>query len=244
MERVYRACGGEGAEILPFMAAIEMIHTSSLIHDDLPAMDGDTLRRGRPTTWVTYGEDMAVLAGDGLMIYAFETAEKALDMGADPKRVARAMGVLARETGIYGMIGGQTADVYWTGKPLTEELLTFIYENKTGALVRACAKIGAIMAGAGEELISAAVRMADCVGFAFQIRDDILDITADEATLGKNVGSDERNQKTTYVSLHGLKAAQEAVEAYSRQALDLLGSFPGDTGELEAMVRRLATREK
>ena len=135
MMETYRMLGGKGKEILPFMAAIEMIHTSSLIHDDLPCMDNDALRRGKPTTWKVYGYDMAVLAGDALMIFAFETAAKALALGGDPERVARAMGILAEKTGIYGMIGGQTVDVELTGKPVPEEQLSFIYRLKTGALL-------------------------------------------------------------------------------------------------------------
>ena len=142
--------GGKGKEIMPFMAAIEMIHTSSLIHDDLPCMDNDELRRGKPTTWKMYGYDMAVLAGDALMIFAFETAAKALAMGGDPERVARAMGILAEKTGIYGMIGGQTVDVELTGKPVPEEQLSFIYRLKTGALLEASMRIGAVLAGAGK----------------------------------------------------------------------------------------------
>lgn len=151
MRESYRMFGGEGEEIEPFMAAIEMIHTSSLIHDDLPCMDNDTLRRGKPTAWVKYGYDMAVLAGDGLMIYAFETAAKALALGADPARTARSMQILAEKTGIYGMIGGQTVDVELTNQPIPEEKLDFIYRLKTGALLEASLMIGAVMAGASED---------------------------------------------------------------------------------------------
>ena len=151
MRETYRLFGGNGSEVEPFMAAIEMIHTSSLIHDDLPCMDNDTLRRGVPTTWVKYGYDMAVLAGDGLMIYAFETAAKALSMTENKERAARCMGLLAEKTGIYGMIGGQTVDVELTNKPIPKDKLDFIYRLKTGALLEASMMIGAILAGAGED---------------------------------------------------------------------------------------------
>ena len=244
MEETYRLFGGKGEEIEPFMAAIEMIHTSSLIHDDLPAMDGDTLRRGKPTTWVTYGEDMAILAGDGLMIYAFETGAKALSMGADPARVAESLGILARKTGIYGMIGGQTVDVELTGKPIPEEKLAFIYELKTGALLEASMMIGAVMAGATAEEVQAVRKIASHVGLAFQIKDDILDVTSTAEVLGKPVLSDEKNQKTTYVTLYGLEEAERRVEEISMQAIREMEELPGENDFLKALIRSLITREK
>ena len=244
MRETYRLFGGNGSEVEPFMAAIEMIHTSSLIHDDLPCMDNDTLRRGVPTTWVKYGYDMAVLAGDGLMIYAFETAAKALSMTENKERAARCMGLLAEKTGIYGMIGGQTVDVELTNKPIPKDKLDFIYRLKTGALLEASMMIGAILAGAGEEDIKAIERTASLVGLAFQIQDDILDVTSSPEMLGKPVLSDEKNNKTTYVTLEGLEKAQKDVEEISAKAVDELHSV-GRTNEfLEDLIKMLVTRKK
>ena len=243
MMESYRMFGGQGEEIEPFMAAIEMIHTSSLIHDDLPCMDNDTLRRGKPTAWVKYGYDMAVLAGDGLMIYAFETAAKALALGADPARVARCMGILAEKTGIYGMIGGQTVDVELTDKPIPEDKLDFIYRLKTGALLEASFMIGAVLAGAGEEEVKTVEEIASLVGLAFQIQDDILDVTSSAEVLGKPVLSDEKNHKTTYVTLKGLEKAREDGKEISRRAVELLRSLGGDHAFLEELITMLTDRK-
>ena len=220
MRETYRLFGGASKEIEPFMAAIEMIHTSSLIHDDLPCMDNDTLRRGMPTVWVKYGYDMAVLAGDALMIYAFETAAKSFALGADPALAGRCIGLLAEKTGIYGMIGGQTVDVELTNKPIPEDKLDFIYRLKTGALLEASMMIGAILAGASEEDIRKIEKIASAIGLAFQIQDDILDVTSSPEVLGKPVLSDEKNNKTTYVTLEGLKKAKEDVEKISGEAVE------------------------
>ena len=243
MMESYRMFGGRGEEIEPFMAAIEMIHTSSLIHDDLPCMENDTLRRGKPTAWVKYGYDMAVLAGDGLMIYAFETAAKALALGADPARVARCMGILAEKTGIYGMIGGQTVDVELTDKPIPEDKLDFIYRLKTGALLEASFMIGAVLAGAGEEEVKTVEEIASLVGLAFQIQDDILDVTSSAEVLGKPVLSDEKNHKTTYVTLKGLEKAREDGKEISRRAVELLRSLGGDHAFLEELITMLTDRK-
>ena len=243
MMESYRMFGGRGEEIEPFMAAIEMIHTSSLIHDNLPCMDNDTLRRGKPTAWVKYGYDMAVLAGDGLMIYAFETAAKALALGADPARVARCMGILAEKTGIYGMIGGQTVDVELTDKPIPEDKLDFIYRLKTGALLEASFMIGAVLAGAGEEEVKTVEEIASLVGLAFQIQDDILDVTSSAEVLGKPVLSDEKNHKTTYVTLKGLEKAREDGKEISRRAVELLRSLGGDHAFLEELITMLTDRK-
>ena len=243
MMESYRMFGGRGEEIEPFMAAIEMIHTSSLIHDDLPCMDNDTLRRGKPTAWVKYGYDMAVLAGDGLMIYAFETAAKALALGADPARVARCMGILAEKTGIYGMIGGQTGDVELTDQPIPEDKLDFIYRLKTGALLEASFMIGAVLAGAGEKEVKTVEEIASLVGLAFQIQDDILDVTSSAEVLGKPVLSDEKNHKTTYVTLKGLEKAREDGKEISRRAVELLRSLGGDHAFLEELITMLTDRK-
>ena len=244
MRETYRLFGGNGSEVEPFMAAIEMIHTSSLIHDDLPCMDNDTLRRGVPTTWVKYGYDMAVLAGDGLMIYAFETAAKALSMTENKERAARCMGLLAEKTGIYGMIGGQTVDVELTNKPIPKDKLDFIYRLKTGALLEASMMIGAILAGAGEEDIKAIERTASLVGLAFQIQDDILDVTSSPEMLGKPVLSDEKNNKTTYVTLEGLEKAQKDVEEISAKAVVELHSVGRTNVFLEELIKILLSRKK
>lgn len=244
MEETYRLFGGEGKEIEPFMAAIEMIHTSSLIHDDLPCMDNDILRRGLPTVWVKFGYDMAVLAGDGLLIYSIETAAKALEMTDRPGRVARCMGILAKKTGIYGMIGGQTVDVELSGKPVPREKLDFIYRLKTGALLEASMMIGAVLGGADEEQLKLVEKMAACVGLAFQIRDDILDVTGSPLVLGKPVLSDEKNHKTTYVTLDGIEKARQDVEMISEEAVSCLHELPGENVFLEELIRMLVNREK
>lgn len=244
MQEVYRLLGGDGGEIEPFMAAIEMIHTSSLIHDDLPCMDNDTYRRGQKTTWVVYGEDMAVLAGDGLMIFAVETASKAFAVTKHLERAARSVQILVNKTGIYGMIGGQTVDVELTNKPVPRDKLDFIYRLKTGALLEAAMTIGAVMAGADEETVQKVERIAADIGLAFQIRDDILDVTSTDEVLGKPVLSDEKNQKTTYVTLEGLEKASADVEAISRRAIEGLRELPGENKFLEQLIEQLIYREK
>ncbi|ADL05766.1 Polyprenyl synthetase [[Clostridium] saccharolyticum WM1] len=244
MEETYRLFGGNGKEIEPFMAAMEMIHTSSLIHDDLPCMDNDTLRRGLPTAWVKFGYDMAVLAGDGLLIYSMETAAKALSMTDRPDLVARCMGILAEKTGIHGMIGGQTVDVELAGKPIPKEKLHFIYRLKTGALLEASMMIGALLGGADERQLKLVENMASCLGMAFQIQDDILDLTSSAEVLGKPVHSDEKNHKTTYVTLEGIKKAKQDVEMISEEAISCLHELPGQNEFLEALIRMLVNREK
>ena len=186
MEETYHMFGGEGEVIEPFMAAIEMIHTYSLIHDDLPALDNDDYRRGKKTCHIVYGEDMAILAGDALLNYAYETASKAFDMakGQETERVIQAMKILASKPGIYGMIGGQTADVELEGTPLTMEQILFIHKNKTSALIEACMMIGAVLAGADEDEVKRMEQCGESIGLAFQIQDDILDLVGDEEEIG------------------------------------------------------------
>ena len=243
MQETYRLFGGNGQEIEPFMAAMEMIHTASLVHDDLPAMDGDEYRRGKKTTWVTFGEDMGILAGDALMIYAFETAAKAFSMTAHPDRVGKAIEVLANKTGIYGMIGGQTVDVELTDKPIPADKLAFIYELKTGALLEASMMIGAILSGATKEQVDLVRHVASRVGLAFQIQDDILDVTSSTEVLGKPVMSDEKNHKTTYVTLFGLEKARERVKEVSLEAIGALKTLPPNDF-LHELIKALITREK
>lgn len=244
MEETYRLFGGGQEVVEPFMAAIEMIHTSSLIHDDLPCMDNDELRRGLPTTWVKYGYDMAVLAGDSLLIYAVETAAKAFAMTKDPAVVGRCIGILAQKTGIYGMIGGQTVDVELTNKPIPHEKLDFIYHLKTGALLEASMMIGALLGGADEEETRLVEQMAAAIGVAFQIQDDILDVTSSMEVLGKPVLSDEKNNKTTYVTLEGLEKAKQDVARISDDAVRILHELPGENEFLEALIHMLVSREK
>lgn len=244
MEETYRLFGGKSEVIKPFMAAIEMIHTYSLIHDDLPALDNDDYRRGRKTSHVVFGEAMAILAGDALLNYAYETACKAFGMGEDIHAVASAMCVLAQKPGINGMIGGQVVDVEMTGKKLSKEQLEYVYENKTGALIEASMMIGAILAGADEAKVAAVHKIASDVGMAFQIQDDILDLVGDQALLGKPVLSDEKNHKTTYVSLYGMEKAREDVERLSDEAVKDLERLPGDHEFLHQLILKLVTRQK
>ena len=239
-----KLCGGTEEEAMPFASAVEMVHAYSLIHDDLPCMDNDEYRRGKKTTWAVYGYDMAVLAGDALLIYAIETASRAFAMTERADRVGRCIGILAEKTGIYGMIGGQTVDVELTNRPVSREQLDFIYRLKTGALLEASMVIGAVLAGASEEEIAAVEQAAADVGLAFQIQDDILDVTSSQEVLGKPVGSDEKNNKTTYVTLEGLEKAEAEVERLSDQALKLLAGLPGRNEFLENLIRLLIHREK
>ena len=248
MKESFLLFGGSGEVIEPFMAALEMIHNYSLVHDDLPAMDNDEYRRGRETTWKVYGDGMAVLAGDGLLNLAYETAALSFDMAKDAediKRAARALKILGRKAGIYGMIGGQTADLEAESDgQISGERLLFIHENKTAALIQAALMIGAVLAGAGEKEIAAMESAASNIGIAFQIQDDILDVTSTEEVLGKPVGSDERNHKLTYVSLYGLEKAKKEVKRMSETALTILGSFEKRNEFLEELVKMLITREK
>lgn len=244
MHETYRMFGGTGRAIQPLMAAIEMVHTYSLVHDDLPAMDNDQYRRGKLTTHAKYGHAMGVLAGDGLLNYAFETAMIAFDCGEDAERVAKALKILGRKAGIYGMIGGQVVDVQSTGKAVDQETLDFIYELKTGALLEASMMVGAVLAGATEEEVAVIEQIASDVGLAFQIRDDILDETSTLETLGKPIHSDERNEKTTYVTLKGLEQATKDVEEISARGLKRLAELPYENEFLTELIKALVYREK
>ncbi|MCC8168053.1 MAG: polyprenyl synthetase family protein, partial [Clostridiales bacterium] len=229
MEETYRCLGGTSDVIKPFMAAMEMIHTYSLVHDDLPAMDNDEYRRGRKTTHAVYGEAMGILAGDALLTYAFETAAKAYFIEPYNPGIGRAIGILANKAGIYGMAGGQAVDVESEkkGQAVNSEKLDFIYKLKTGALMEASMMIGAVLAGASDAQISVTEDIAAKVGMAFQIQDDILDVTGNFEELGKPVGSDERNGKVTYVTYAGIDESAKEVERLSNEAagsLALLGS--------------------
>ena len=245
MCRLFTGCLLES--VIPFMAAVEMIHTSSLVHDDLPCMDDDLMRRGKPSTWAEFGEDIGVLTGDALMMYAFETAASAFETSIDPdelSRIGRAMGILARKTGVYGMIGGQTVDVELAGGPIPKDKLDFIYRLKTGALIEASMLIGAVLGGAAEEDCKIVESLALKIGMAFQIQDDILDVTGSQEVIGKPVNSDEKNKKTTYVTLEGLDKAKKDVEQISAEAIEELGKLPGNNEFLEQLIHVLINRQK
>ena len=244
MQETYRLFGGDSDIIEPFMAAIEMIHTYSLIHDDLPAMDNDDYRRGRKTTHVVYGEAMGILVGDALLNFAFETACKGLMQEIGNPAVARAVQILAQKAGIYGMLGGQVVDVEFEGQPLEREKLDFIYDLKTGALIEASMLIGAVLAGASEKEQQIILQVAKDVGLAFQIQDDILDVTSDLETLGKPIGSDEKNHKTTYVTIRGLAQAEKDVEEISERALEGVASLSEENVFLNELIRYLIHRKK
>lgn len=244
MQETYRLFGGTSDIIEPFMAAIEMIHTYSLIHDDLPAMDNDDYRRGRKTTHVVYGEAMGILAGDALLNFAFETACKGLMQDVGNPAVARAVQILAQKAGIFGMLGGQVVDVESEGQPLEQEKLDFIYDLKTGALIEASMLIGAVLAGASEEEQQVILQVAKDVGLAFQIQDDILDVTSDIETLGKPIGSDEKNHKTTYVTIRGLEQSQKDVEEISERAIEGVASLSEKNIFLNELIRYLIHRKK
>lgn len=244
MQETYRMFGGDGNCVEPFMAAIEMIHTYSLVHDDLPAMDNDMYRRGMLSTHAKYGEAMGVLAGDGLLNYAFETALKAFDCeGADYARIADALKVLAKKAGIYGMIGGQVVDIESENKPIEMNTIKYIHENKTAAMIESSLMIGAILAGADEHSLEIMEKVGSDIGLAFQIQDDILDITSTEEVLGKPIGSDEKNGKTTYVTLTGLDKAREDVKEISQRAIDNMLSLNYSNDFLVELIKSLITRE-
>ena len=245
MYETYRMFGGEGEIIGPFMAAIEMIHNYSLVHDDLEAMDNDEFRRGRKTTHVIYGEGMAVLAGDGLLNLAFETAMKAFDVkGADTGRCIRALRVLADKAGLRGMLGGQACDVdaEQKKKQIGIDELMYIHENKTGALIQASMMTGAILAGASDKEVDIISKLALLVGTAFQIEDDILDVEGDEKIIGKRVGSDERNNKTTYVTLKGLDESKRDAKEMSEKAIELFDSLGRTNDFLRELILSMIGR--
>ena len=243
MQETFRMFGGKGDLVKPFMAAMEMIHTYSLVHDDLPAMDNDEYRRGKKTTHAVYGEAMGILAGDALLNLAFETASEAFHMEISP-RTAKAFQILSRKAGIYGMIGGQVVDVESEGQPLSREKLDFIYRLKTSALIEASMMIGAVLAGATDQELASVENVASDVGLAFQIQDDILDVTSTLEVLGKPIHSDDKNHKTTYVTLEGLDKARKDVEEISQRALVTLRSLKYENRFLEELIQMLITREK
>ena len=243
MESFRLFVGEDNDWIKPFVAAIEMIHTYSLVHDDLPAMDNDEYRRGRKTTWAVYGEDMGILTGDALLNYAFETAMLAFELAPEQSiLIGRGLQVLAYKAGIHGMIGGQVIDIQVAGEEISKEVLEEIYRLKTAALMEASMMIGGILGGANREEVKILEGIARSVGIAFQIQDDILDITSTFEVLGKAIHSDEKNEKPTYVTLKSLDEAKEDVEKISNHGIELLRSLGRECGFLEELLLSLIHR--
>lgn len=237
----YKMCGGRDEEkVLPFACAIEMIHTYSLIHDDLPAMDNDDFRRGKPTNHKVYGEATAILAGDALLNLAFETALSAENVTPDKK--IEALKVLANASGWDGMIGGQVVDLESEGKQIPFDTLKYIHKLKTGALISAACEMGAVLAGADKKAREKVKEYSENLGIAFQVLDDILDVTADEKELGKPIGSDEKNQKSTYVTIFGLKKAKEYAKEYTHNAIKAIEYFGDDAEFLIKLTQYLLNR--
>ena len=244
MLETYRLFGGEEEVVEPFMAAMEMIHTHSLIHDDLPALDNDDYRRGRLTTHKVYGEAIGVLSGVALLNYAYEVMLTAFDRTGEKDRVIKGLRIMADKTGIHGMLGGQSVDVENDGKPVDREVLDYIYQNKTSALIECAMMTGAVLAGATEEAVKVIEEAARNIGLAFQIQDDILDVTSTSEELGKPVHSDEKNHKVTYVTLFGLDGAREEAAKLSEKAVRLLESLEQKNEFLNLLVAKLVNRRK
>ena len=244
IRETYELFGGKDKLCEPFMAAMEMIHTHSLIHDDLPALDNDDYRRGRLTTHKVYGEAMGVLSGVALLNRAYEVMLSAFDLTGDKDRVIAAMRIIADKTGINGMLGGQSVDVENDGKPLEHKMLDYIYKNKTSALIEASMMTGAVLAGASEKELKVVEQAAENIGLAFQIQDDILDVTSTQEELGKPIHSDEKNNKVTYVSLMGAPAAAGKVKELSEHAVELLNSLDRKNEFLDLLVESLISRRK
>ena len=233
-------CGGDMESILPFACAMEMIHTYSLIHDDLPAMDNDDLRRGKPTNHVMFDEATAILAGDALLNMAFEITSEISDIPAE--NVLKAVNVLAKSAGAYGMIGGQIIDIESENKELELDELKYLHSLKTGAIIRSSGVCGALLSGASEDEIKAIDEYCLNLGIAFQIRDDILDVTGTTEALGKPVGSDAANNKNTYVSIVSLEKAEELADVYTKRAVEALGIFGERVEKLIALADMLIKR--
>ena len=246
MLETYKLFGGDNeSEVYPFMAALECIHSYSLVHDDLPAMDNDDYRRGRLTTHKKYGEDFGVLAGDALLNYAYEIMLSSITKLTADKvvKAVRAAQIIAYKAGIYGMVGGQSLDVWLTDKSMDDKQLDFIFNLKTGALIEAAFMAGAVLAGADESAVADIEKAGNKVGVAFQIKDDILDVTSTQEKLGKPVFSDEKNNKTTYVTLYGMDKADRDVEALSKEAVYIINKY-GNNDFLVSLILKLINREK
>ena len=244
MQEAYRLFGKEDSKVYPFMAALEYIHNYSLVHDDLPAMDNDEYRRGQKTTHVVYGEDLAILAGDALLNYAFETIADGMMQNPSDVNMIKAFQIFAKKAGIFGMVGGQSVDVINenNNSEMTMDDILFIYENKTAALIECALMCGAALAGANDEQISQMEKVGSNIGLAFQIQDDILDATGSFEELGKPIGSDEKNQKATYLSLQGMEKSADDVKRLSKEAVDILLQMPNRNEFLEELVMSLVER--
>lgn len=241
--------GGRKELAEPFMAAIEMIHTYSLVHDDLPAMDNDEYRRGRKTTHAVYGEGMAVLAGDGLLNGAFETglkAFRAVQSASEETAAILALEILVRNSGIYGMVGGQCADLEAENHPekVNRDVLMYIHRNKTARMIQSSFQIGAVLAGAPQTDVEKLGQIAENIGVAFQIQDDILDVVGDSEELGKKTGSDAKDGKVTYVTMNGIDKAAEDVRTLSENALVSFNNLHADNPFLRTLIQKLITRTK
>ena len=235
-----RICGGDVQAALPFACAVEMIHSYSLIHDDLPCMDDSNLRRGRPSNHIQFGEDIALLAGDGLLTLAFETALAPENMElAGPQKGAEAAYLLAKAAGAEGMVGGQVIDLQHENQHAPIETLIEMDRKKTGALIQAAVQMGCAVAGASQAQREAAKQYASCIGLAFQIRDDILDVISDSKTLGKPVGSDASNHKETYTTLIGVEASQKEVDKLFKEAIKLVYSLSINHGLIIEIIELL-----
>ncbi len=241
MLSAFEAVGGEGEIIYPFACAIEMIHTYSLIHDDLPAMDNDDLRRGKPTNHKVYGEGMAILAGDALLNKAYELMIKA-SLTCSGREALEAMDIIATCAGTEGMIGGQVIDLLSEGRQVDMETLLFIHKNKTAAMIEASLKAGGILGKGTKEEIEALGQLGYCIGMAFQIQDDILDITGSQEKLGKAINSDIKNEKATFVSIVGLEASRKYVEKLTKQGISALEVFGEKAAFLAWLSYYLMTR--
>jgi len=238
------AVSGSYSDItLDYACAIEMIHAYSLAHDDLPAMDNDDYRRGRPTTHKVYGEAMAILAGDGLLSLAVEVMARRINaLTEEGLHAAKALGSIIAGAGVNGMVGGQTSDIINEGKPINAEILAAIHRRKTGGLIIASLEAGAILGGSND--IKSMTKLGETIGIAFQIRDDILDVTSTADFLGKPIGSDEKNQKSTYVSIHGLPAAKAEYERLNVQTLEILETISCKTDTLGNLISQTIARTK
>lgn len=235
--------GGNEEDAIPFAVAIEMIHTYSLIHDDLPALDNDDLRRGRKTNHIVYGEDMAILAGDALLNYAFEVMLSSSLGKRNPEKYLRAINEIAKSSGIYGMIGGQVVDVQSENEQIPKEKLDYIHNNKTAAIIIGCMRAGAIIGDANEEQIDEITKYAKNIGLSFQIVDDILDIVGDEVKLGKKVGSDIDNNKSTYPSLLGLEKSKEIANELISEAKKSIEKLSENVEFLNGLADYIIARE-
>ena len=240
-----RLCGGDDSSALPFACAVEMIHTYSLIHDDLPCMDNDDMRRGKPSNHIVFGEDIALLAGDALQSLAFDVMSQSLTVkNINAEACVKCINILSSYCGAVGMVGGQVIDLENENKQADLASVTECNRKKTGALIKASCEMGCVCAGADDEKILAARKFGENIGIAFQIVDDILDVTSSDEELGKPVGSDVGNNKSTYVSLLGIDECKKRVDKLTDEALEALNCFDGDTYSLRELALKLSSRNK